>query len=96
MGKGGRPRKASANKIDREVCGHIRRHSIPLLGTRRLPDIAKPHMNNLLKDIIAGKTRVVTKSEKLCGKAILRGGGATVIRITGRLGGISPARWKLA
>lgn len=33
MGKGGRPKKASTIEID---VGRIRRHIIPLLGTRRL------------------------------------------------------------
>jgi hypothetical protein len=45
MGKGGRPKKASTIEID---VGRIRRHIIPLLGTRRVRDITKPDMNNLL------------------------------------------------
>lgn len=85
MGKGGRPKKASTIEID---VGRIRRHIIPLLGTRRVRDITKPDMNNLMKDIIAGKTRVVMKTEKLRGKAIVRGGRGTAIRTMGLLGGI--------
>lgn len=85
LGKGGRPKKATTVATD---VGRIRRHIIPLLGTRRIKDITKPDMNNLMKDIIAGKTRVVMKTEKLRGKAIARGGRGTAIRTMGLLGGI--------
>lgn len=61
---------------------------ISLLGTRRIKDITKPDINNLMKDIIAEKTRVVMKTEKLRGKAIVRGGRGTAIRTMGLLGGI--------
>ncbi|MGK7755145.1 tyrosine-type recombinase/integrase [Roseovarius sp. C03] len=85
LGKGGRAKKATTVATD---VGRIRRHIIPLLGTRRVKDITKPDMNNLMKDIIAGKTRVVMKTEKLRGKAIVRGGRGTAIRTMGLLGGI--------
>jgi hypothetical protein len=85
LGKGGRPKKNTTIATD---VGRIRRHIIPLLGTRRVRDITKPDMNNLMKDIIAGKTRVVMKTEKLRGKAIVRGGRGTAIRTMGLLGGI--------
>ncbi|VVT24507.1 site-specific integrase [Rhizobium sp. EC-SD404] len=85
LGKGGRPKKATTVSTD---VGRIRRHIIPLLGTQRIKDITKPDMNNLMKDIIAGKTRVVMKTEKLRGKAIVRGGRGTAIRTMGLLGGI--------
>ena len=85
LGKGGRPKKATTVATD---VGRIRRHIIPLLGTRRIKDITKPDMNKLMKDIIAGKTRVVMKTQKLRGKAIVRGGRGTAIRTMGLLGGI--------
>ncbi len=85
LGKGDRPRKATTVATD---VGRIRRHIIPLLGTRRIKDINKPDMNNLMKDIIAGKTRVVMKTEKRRGKAIVRGGRGTAIRTMDLLSGI--------
>lgn len=85
LGKGGRPKKQTTIATD---VGRIRRHIIPLLGTRRVRDITKPDMNNLMKDIIAGKTRVTVKTDKLRGKAIVRGGPGTAIRTMGLLGGI--------
>ncbi|MEZ5946209.1 MAG: integrase arm-type DNA-binding domain-containing protein [Hyphomonas sp.] len=85
LGKGGRPKKETTIATD---VGRIRRHIIPLLGTRRVRDITKPDMNNLMKDIIAGKTRVTMKTEKLRGKAMVRGGRGTAIRTMGLLGGI--------
>lgn len=85
LGKGGRPKKETTIATD---VGRIRRHIIPLLGTRRVRDITKPDMNNLMKDIIAGKTRVTVNTEKLRGKAIVRGGRGTAIRTMRLLGGI--------
>lgn len=85
LGKGGRPKKETTIATD---VGRIRRHIIPLLGTRRVRDILKPDMNNLMKDIIVGKTRVTVKTEKLRGKAIVRGGRGTAIRTMGLLGGV--------
>ena len=85
LGKGGRSKKDTTIATG---VGRIRRHIIPLLGTRRVRDITKPDMNNLMKDIIAGKTRVTMKTEKLRGKAIVRGGRGTAIRTMGLLGGI--------
>ena len=85
LGKGGRPKKETTIATD---VGRLRRHIVPLLGTRRVRDITKPDMNNLMKDIIAGKTRVIVKTDKLRGKAIVRGGAGTAIRTMGLLGGV--------
>lgn len=85
LGKDGRPKKATAIATD---VGRIRRHIIPLLCTRRVKDITKPDINNLMKDVIAGKTRVVMKTEKLRGKAIVRGGRGTAIHTMGLLADI--------
>lgn len=85
LGKGGRPKKATTIVTD---TGRIQRHIIPLLGTRRVKDLSRAEINRVMKDIIAGKTRVSVKTKKLRGRAIVRGGPGTAIRTIGLLGGI--------
>ncbi|WP_342640258.1 tyrosine-type recombinase/integrase [Rhodoligotrophos ferricapiens] len=85
LGKGDRPKKPSTIVTD---TGRIHRHIIPLIGTRRVKDLAKADINKVLKDIMAGKTRVSVKTKKLRGKAIVRGGAGTATRTVGLLGGI--------
>lgn len=85
LGKGGRPKKATTMGTD---IGRIRRHIIPLIGTRRVKDLVKADINRVLKDIMAGKTRVNVKTRKLRGRAIVRGGAGTATRTVGLLGGI--------
>lgn len=85
LGKGGRPKKATTIVTD---TGRIQRHIIPLLGTRRVKDLTKAEINRVMKDIIAGKTRISVKTKKLRGKSIVRGGPGTAIRTIGLLGGI--------
>jgi hypothetical protein len=71
LGKGGRPKKATTIVTD---AGRIHRHIVPLIGTRRVKDLVKADVNKVLKDIMAGKTRVSVKTKKLRGKATVRGG----------------------
>ncbi len=85
LGKGGRPKKPTTIVTD---TGRIHRHIIPLIGTRRVKDLVKADVNKVLKDIMAGKTRVSVKTKKLRGKAIVRGGAGTATRTVGLLGGI--------
>lgn len=85
LGKGGRPKKSTTIVTD---TGRIHRHLIPLIGTRRVKDLVKADVNKVLKDIMAGKTRVSVKTKKLRGKAIVRGGAGTATRTVGLLGGI--------
>jgi integrase len=85
LGKGGRPKKSTTIVTD---TGRIHRHILPLIGTRRVKDLVKADINKVLKDIMAGKTRVSVKTKKLRGKAIVRGGVGTATRTVGLLGGI--------
>ena len=85
LGKGGRPKRPTTIVTD---TGRIERHIIPLIGARRVKDLTKADINNVLKDIMAGKTRVAVKTKKLRGKAIVRGGAGTATRTVGLLGGI--------
>jgi integrase len=85
LGKGGRPKKPTTIGTD---TGRIHRHIIPLIGSRRVKDLTKADISKVLKDIMAGKTRVSVKTKKLRGKAIVRGGAGTATRTVGLLGGI--------
>jgi integrase len=85
LGKGGRPKKPTTIVTD---TGRIHRHIIPLIGTRRVKDLVKADVNKVLKDIMAGKTRVSVKTKKLRGKAIVRGGAGTATRTVGLFCGI--------
>ena len=84
-GKGGRSKKASTIAID---TGRIRRHINPLVGSRRVRDLTKAEVNQIMKDIMTGKTKVTVKTKKLRGKSIVRGGAGTAVRTIGLLGGI--------
>jgi integrase len=85
IGKGGRPKRSTTIVTD---TGRIERHIVPLIGTRRVKDLTKADINKVLKDIMAGKTRVSVKTKKLRGKAVVRGGAGTATRTVGLLGGI--------
>jgi len=85
LGKRGRPKKATTISTD---VGRIGRHIVPLLGNRRVRDLAKSDITQAMKDIMAGKTRVNVKTEKLRGRAIVRGGAGTAARTIGLFGGI--------
>ncbi|MEE9433736.1 MAG: tyrosine-type recombinase/integrase [Sphingorhabdus sp.] len=85
LGKGGRSKKASTIAVD---TGRIRRHIIPLVGTRRVRDLTKVEVNQIMKDIMVGKTKITVKTKTLRGKSIVRGGVGTAIRTIGLLGGI--------
>lgn len=85
LGKGGRPKKPTTIATD---TGRIQRHIIPLVGARRVKDLTRPEVNKVMKDIMAGKTRMSEKTKKLRGRAIVRGGVGTATRTVGLLGGI--------
>lgn len=85
LGKGGRPKKQST--IDTDI-GRIRRHVIPLIGTRRVKDLTRADMVKIMRDIMAGRSRIIVKTKKLRGKSIVRGGPGTATRTLGLIGGI--------
>jgi integrase len=84
LGKGRRPKKASTLLIDKS---RIHRHIIPLLGPRRVKDIAQSDINRFIRDVVAGKTKADIKT-RARGRAIIRGGAGTAARAVGLLGGI--------
>lgn len=85
LGKKNRSKKASTLATDR---GRIERHIKPLLGQRSVRDLLPTDMTRFLRDVAAGKTAAVTKTEKLRGKAVVTGGAGTAARTLGLLGGI--------
>jgi integrase len=85
LGKRGRPKKATTISTD---VGRIERHIVPLLGNRRVRDLAKSDITQAMKDIMAGKTRANVKTDRLRGRAIVRGGAGTAARTIGLFGGV--------
>jgi hypothetical protein len=76
LGKGRRPQKASTIEIDRS---RIKRHIIPLLGARRVKDLAATDIVKFIRDVASGKTKLDVKT-KARGRAIVRGGSGTAAR----------------
>jgi integrase len=85
MGKRGLPKKPLTMASD---LARIDRHIVPLLGTRRVRDLTPVDVARFIRDVMAGKTAVVEKSERLRGKAVVTGGRGAAARSTGLLGGI--------
>jgi integrase len=84
LGKKRRPKKESTIYTDE---GRIKRHIIPLLGTRRVKDISSADVTRFMRDIASGKTKTNQKTGKH-GRAIVRGGIGTGTRTVGLLGAI--------
>ena len=82
LGKGNRPKKASSLYVDR---GRINRHILPLLGSKRVPDLKAADINRFMADVASGKTSTVQKTNKKRGKSIVKGGLGTAARTVGLL-----------
>ncbi len=85
LGRGRRPKKASTLATDR---GRIARHIKPLLGKKAVADLTTADINKFVRDVSAGKTAAVVKTDNLRGKAIVEGGPGAAARTAGLLGGI--------
>lgn len=85
IGKSGRPKKVSTLTTDK---GRVERHIKPLLGRKLVIDLKASDISKFIRDVTAGKTATVEKTEKLRGKAIVDGGAGTASRTAGLLGGI--------
>jgi integrase len=84
LGKKRRPKKASTIYTDE---GRIRRHIVPLLGTRRVKDLTSADVIRFMRDVASGKTKADQKTRKR-GRAIVRGGIGTGTRTVGMLGAV--------
>lgn len=85
LGKGGKPKKVSTLSIDR---GRVQRHIKPLLGSKLVRDLVRADISRFIRDVTAGKTATVEKTDKARGKAVVEGGAGTAARTAGLLGGI--------
>jgi len=85
LGKGNRPKKASSLYVDR---GRIHRHILPLIGSKRVPDLKAADINRFMTDVASGKTSTVQKTRNKRGKSIVKGGLGTAARTVGLLGGM--------
>ena len=85
MGKRRQPKKASTLATDR---GRIDRHIVPLIGAKRVRDLKQSDITRFMRDVTAGKTAAIEKTDKKRGKAIVEGGAGTAARTVGLLGGI--------
>lgn len=84
LGKKQRPKKASTIYTDE---GRIKRHIVPLLGTRRVKDLTSADVTQFMRDIASGKTKADVKTRRR-GRAIVRGGMGTGRRTVGFLGAL--------
>jgi hypothetical protein len=84
LGKRRLPKKASTISTDE---GRIKRHIVPLLGTRRVKDLVQADIFRFMRDVAAGKTKANEKTRKR-GRAIVKGGVGTGTRTVGFLGAI--------
>jgi integrase len=85
LGKRGSAKKGSTLVTDRSRIG---RHIIPLLGNRKVADLDGPEIARFARDVLAGKTALIEKSDKPRGKSVVRGGRGAASRTLGLLGGI--------
>jgi integrase len=84
LGKKRRPKKQSTIYTDE---GRIRRHIIPLLGTRRVKDLVSADVVRFMRDVACGKSKADVRTRRR-GRAIVRGGAGTGTRTVGLLGAI--------
>lgn len=84
LAEGCEGKKASTLATDK---GRIERHVKPLLGAKRISDVARGDVERFLRDVANGKTATDEKTGKH-GRAIVTGGKGAATRTVRLLGGI--------
>jgi len=84
LAEGCATKKPSTLRTDR---GRIKRHIIPLLGRKRVRNVARGNIERFLQDVAKGETAADVKTGPR-GRAIVRGGRGTASRTLGLLGAI--------
>jgi integrase len=77
-------KKHSTLVVDR---GRIERHIKPLMGKKRVSEVARADVERFMRDVASGKTAADVKTKRR-GRAIVEGGRGTATRTVGLLGGI--------
>jgi integrase len=85
LGRGGKKKKISTLETDE---GRARRHVLPLLGNRLVRAVTPNDIREFIEGVTVGKTAGIFKTEKLRGKAVVRGGEGAARRATAMLSGI--------
>lgn len=85
LGKRNKPKKANTVYVDR---GRAKRHIVPLVGKRIVKDFTAADGTKMMRDITAGKTATIEKTEKLRGKAKVTGGAGTASQALTLLSGM--------
>jgi hypothetical protein len=84
LGRKGEPKKPSTVYVDG---GRIKRHIIPLLGSRKSKDVTTADITRF-RDAMAGGKSATDVKTKARGRAIVEGGRGTATRTLGLLGSI--------
>lgn len=80
----GRPKKASSLQTDKS---NVNRHILPLIGRLRARSVTQKDIEDMQRDIAAGKTAYDEKT-RLRGRAIVKGGKGVAARCVAILGAI--------
>jgi integrase len=83
--RNGQPIKKSTLDTDET---RIARHVYPLLGKRAAKDVAPNDIKDFIVKVTEGRTKGVFKTEKLRGKAVVKGGAGAARRTVARLSAI--------
>src|SRR5262249_7548376 len=85
LGRGGKKKKQTTLETD---AGRAKRHVLPLLGNKLVRDVTPNDIRQFIEAVTLGRTAGIFKTEKLRGKAIVKGGEGAARRATAMLSSI--------